>query len=275
MVRIYNCIFTISSLQSFRKFLLEMWFKREDLLYLQFKQSTTAMERQGHLDRFYELLSELEDRLGGRRRLEECHGRMGWPRRGVYFFFEPEELREDRRASRVVRVGTHALKIGSRSTLWERLRQHKGYRSGGGNHRGSIFRFHVGTAIREKEGWEKKFPKWEQRRGIGKAIRKQEFLLEKKVSKHIRLMSFLWLEVDKPPNSIMMRGYIEQNAIGLLSNYGKLDTPEALDPPSSNWLGNHCSNDKVRNSGLWNSNHTDKGYQPNFLKTLEKYLKLM
>ena len=68
------------------------------------------MERLEHLDRFYELLGELEERLGGIRRLGECHGRMGWPRRGVYFYFEPGEFREDGRTSRVVRMGTHALK---------------------------------------------------------------------------------------------------------------------------------------------------------------------
>jgi len=84
------------------------------------------MERREHLDHFYELLSELEDRLGGRRTLGECHGNMSWTKRGVYFFFEPGELREDWRTPRVVRVGTHALKRGSRSTLWGRLRQHRG-----------------------------------------------------------------------------------------------------------------------------------------------------
>ena len=46
------------------------------------------MGRLEYLNRFYELLGELEDRLGGRR------GGMGWPRRGVYFFFGPGERRE-------------------------------------------------------------------------------------------------------------------------------------------------------------------------------------
>ena len=38
--------------------------------------------------RFHELLARLERRVGGVRRLETCDGRMGWPPRGVYFFFE-------------------------------------------------------------------------------------------------------------------------------------------------------------------------------------------
>jgi len=68
------------------------------------------MERLEHINHFYELLEELEDKLGGKRTLGGCNGRMGWPRRGVYFFFEPGELREDGRTPRVVGVGTYAFK---------------------------------------------------------------------------------------------------------------------------------------------------------------------
>jgi hypothetical protein len=35
------------------------------------------------LDRFYELLGRLGGAIGGRRTLADCHGRMGWPSRGV------------------------------------------------------------------------------------------------------------------------------------------------------------------------------------------------
>ena len=84
--------------------------------------------------------------------------------------------------------------------------------------------------------------------------------IEKLVSEHIRSMPPLWLEVGDEPRPNSMRGYIERNAIGLLSNYPKLDTSEALDPPSTDWLGHHSQNEKVRGSGLWNSNHTDEGY---------------
>ncbi|MEX2551954.1 MAG: hypothetical protein WD627_03005, partial [Actinomycetota bacterium] len=99
------------------------------------------------LERFYHLLFELERRVGGKRTLGECHGRMRWPARGVYFFFEPEERRSSYGTMRVVRVGTHALTPGSSSTLWGRLRQHRGRGSGSGNHRGSIFRLHLGAAL--------------------------------------------------------------------------------------------------------------------------------
>ena len=115
------------------------------------------MERINEVARFYYLLVRLERRCGGRRRLGECHGRMGWPWRGVYFFFEPGEHRSDSGAGdRVVRVGTHALAERSGASLWQRLSQHRGSaRHGGGNHRGSIFRLLAGSAIKAHDGTEK------------------------------------------------------------------------------------------------------------------------
>ena len=107
------------------------------------------MSKISRLDRFYYLLDELEGKVGGYRRLGDCHGRMDWPERGVYFFFEPGEMRSVKVSSpRVVRVGTHALKIGAGTTLWKRLRQHRGTKSsGGGNRQGSVFCKLVGNAI--------------------------------------------------------------------------------------------------------------------------------
>ena len=101
--------------------------------------------RLDYLVRFYTLLDRLENKVGGRRRLSTCHGRIDWPQRGIYFFMEDGESRTHTgKGSRIVRVGTHALVSGSQTTLWRRLSQHKGQeKSGGGNHRGSIFRLLV------------------------------------------------------------------------------------------------------------------------------------
>lgn len=98
-----------------------------------------------HIQRFYEILEALEASVGGKRTLETANGRMDWPKRGVYFFFEPgEERTTSGTGLRVVRVGTHALKAGSKSTLWGRLRTHRGRiggsNPGGGNHRGGVRR---------------------------------------------------------------------------------------------------------------------------------------
>lgn len=73
------------------------------------------------LESLYGLLSELRARVGGFRQLRDTNGRSGWPRRGVYFFFDEHETRGSGTGLRVVRVGTHALRSGSLTTLWGRL----------------------------------------------------------------------------------------------------------------------------------------------------------
>lgn len=53
------------------------------------------MSRTSDLDRLYDLLTDLEERVGGKQRLGECTGYMDWPDRGVYFFFSNNEDRGD------------------------------------------------------------------------------------------------------------------------------------------------------------------------------------
>ena len=219
------------------------------------------------LKKFYKALGALSTALGGPRMLADCNGRLGWPMRGVYFFMEDSELRSHTgRGSRIVRVGTHALKTRSRTTLWKRLSQHKGRaRSGSGNHRGSIFRLIVGTALIDKNGYD--FPTWDDRRSSAPAeIRAAERALECEVSKTVGAMRFVWLPIEDDPGPQSKRGYVERNAIALLSNFGK----EPIDPPSSSWLGHHCNRQRVKASGLWNANHVEEQYDPEFLDELER-----
>lgn len=210
---------------------------------------------------FYALLDELAAAVGGPHDLASSHGRSAWPRRGVYFFFEPGETRtHSGDGPRVVRVGTHALKAGSSSTLWRRLSQHRGQtKSGGGNHRGSIFRLIVGASLIERKSI--CFPTWGQGSSAPSAVLAGELALEQVVSKVVGAMPFLCLAVDDEPGRESARGFIERNAIALLSNQGKA----MLDPPSAEWLGHACNRDKVRSSGLWNSNHVDDVCDPRFL----------
>lgn len=220
------------------------------------------MERLKDLIKFYDTLSRLEDKIGGRRRLANCNGRMQWTERGVYFFMEDGEKRTDSGTGhRIVRVGTHALTTGSQTTLWKRLSQHKGTdNSGGGNHRGSIFRLIVGTAI------EKDHPIWGQGQTAPREVRDAELPLEKSVSNLIRAMPFLWLPINDAPGQNSLRGYIERNSIALLSN----TVTDKIDLPSPKWLGHKCDRERVRKSGLWNQNHVDETYNPNFLEILER-----
>ena len=222
-------------------------------------------QRTRHLQQFYELLAQLEHNLGGVRRLSECSGRMAWPHRGVYFFREAGEIRTDTGdGPRVVRVGTHALKASAKTTLWNRLSQHRGNANGsGGNHRGSIFRLITGAALIAKNGYN--YPTWGQGNSAPKEVREGERSLEQRVSAVIGDLPFLWLAVEDEPGPNSLRGYIERNSIGLLSNYGKT----TIDSPSLGWLGQYSDRERVRLSGLWNSNHVDESYNPNFLDTLE------
>lgn len=215
---------------------------------------------------FYSILDHLAGSLGGAKLLAECTGRLSWPRRGVYFFFEAGEQRSDSGdGPRVVRVGTHALTSTSRSKLWTRLSQHRGQTgSGGGNHRGSIFRLIVGTALISRGV--QTCPSWGKGSSAARDIRELEVELERQVSAVIRAMPFIWVAVDDEPGSGSLRGYIERNAIALLSNFGR----DRVDPPSSRWLGHQCDRPRVRESGLWNSNHVDESYDPAFLGELER-----
>ena len=226
-------------------------------------------ERVVEINHFYEILQELENRTGGKLELQNCNGKMKWPTRGVYFFFEPGENRDKTSEPRVVRIGTHALKFNSKTTLWNRLRQHRGSADQRGNHRGSIFRCHIGTAIINKEKLQNKFPNWNNRLA-SREIRQKETPMEKRVSNYIGKMPFIVLSVNDVNGSIK-RSYIEKNSITLLSNFEKIKTSSVVDPPSEDWLGYHCSNGNVKLSGLWNHNHVQhEKVHPEFLNTLEK-----
>lgn len=105
---------------------------------------------------------------------------------------------------------------------------------------------------------------WGKGSSGGSQARTKEHGIEAKVSKRIRAMPFLWLEADDEPSLNSIRKCIERNSIALLSNFKRA----RIDPPSPGWLGQYCSNEKVRKSGLWNVDHIDEGYDPAFLDVL-------
>ena len=230
-------------------------------------------KRLEHVKHFYKLLDVLEGKVGGKRILAECHGRMDWPKRGVYFFFEQGEPRTTSgEGSRVVRVGTHALKSGSKATLWNRLRQHRGKlggrNPGSGNHRGSVFREHVGTALIEKDNWSGEIAGNWGGSNAPRQIKDAEVPLEREISKYIGSMPFIWLEIDDEPSPDSIRGVIERNTISLLSNFCEQSDP--IDPASDNWLGKFAKSDDIKQSGLWNVNHVRECYEPDFLILLDE-----
>ena len=229
------------------------------------------MTRRQDLDRFYSLLDDLEATVGGKRRLGNCDGRMNWPDRGIYFFFHPDETRESSDQLRVTRIGTHAVSEGSSTSLWDRLRTHRGAQRGtyedGGNHRGSVFRKRVGEALIERDSLEEQYPEWGVGSSAGRELRLDELEMERRVSEYIRDLPFLWVDVDDEPSPNSDRAYIERNAIALVSNYDK----ESIDPRREGWVGHHSPVTDIEQSGLWNINHVEEDYQPDFLETLEGY----
>lgn len=190
-----------------------------------------------HLERFYSLLARLSAVPGQGRPLckfSEC--RPSLPERGVYFFQEPGEYRAEKpNILRIVRVGTHAVSAGAKSTLYSRLKAHLGTQTGSGNHRGSVFRRHIGDALARDE---KSVTTW----GVGSSAplavrncataRADEAVLEKRVSEYIGAMPVLWVCIPDEPNRYSERAFIEKNAIALLSNQ-----LAPLDKASEKWLG--------------------------------------
>jgi hypothetical protein len=68
------------------------------------------MNRTDDLIRLYRVLDKLEASLGGKRFLAQLAPSGSWPQRGIYFFFEPGEVRVGSgHGPRLVRIGTHCL----------------------------------------------------------------------------------------------------------------------------------------------------------------------
>ena len=169
---------------------------------------------------------------------------------------------------RLTRVGTQAVSRGSRTSLWTRIRAHRGSLNGtyegGGNHRGSVFRERVGEAMIERHDLDDEYPEWGDGSGAGRDLRLEELEMECWVSDYLRQLPFLWVDVPDEPAPESDRAYLERNAIALLSNYRKAP----IDPWPNEWLGNDSPSQKIRESGLWNVNHVDESYDPAFLDQL-------
>lgn len=140
--------------------------------------------------------------------------------------------------------------------------------SGGGNHRGSIFRLLVGATL---PGSSAEGSRWGQGQSASGEIRRFEAPLEQEVSRIIREMPFVWVDVDDAAHPDSARGVIERGAIALLSNYQKAP----IDRPSLSWRGLLSDREKVRLSGLWNNRHVDEAYDPAFLDAMQSHVERM
>lgn len=209
------------------------------------------MHVQRELDQLYQILEFLRERLDGGRTLEHAMAADGWPRRGIYFFFEDGELRSDVRTPRLVRVGTHGVARTRGTALWQRLAQHRGslggHHPGGGNHRGSVFRHHVGGAMIRRGDFDSRLlTVWsDMRPKEGRRARELEYPIELAVSKYIRSMNVLWVDVLDEVAKESHRKTIERGAIALLGSAARARS----DPPSPSWLGRWVSPAPYRSRG--------------------------
>jgi hypothetical protein len=220
----------------------------------------------------YSILAGLESVVDGPQRLADCDGYMDWPKRDLYVFFAADEQRASSNRPRITRVGTHAVYEGSSTSLWDRLRTHRGALSGtyedGVNHRGSVFRKRIGEAMLHRDGMTDDFPAWGEGSSASRDRRLEELPHERRVSTYIRELPFLWIAVDDPPGPDSDRAYLERNMIALVSNFDRSD----LDPRSTDWLGHHSPREEIRDSGLWNIEHVGESYDPEFLDQLEHWV---
>jgi hypothetical protein len=233
-------------------------------------------KRGADLMRFYRLLDELAALTGGTRRLATASADDIWPRRGVVWFYERgEERAQSGQGPRIVRVATHALKAGLTSSLWDRLAADRTPA-----HRGSQFRGLIGLALCEKLGAAAPTT-WGRGTTLEAAAReakldlaaaeKQEAPIEAAVGMFVGQMPFVFLSVDDEAGPHSQRAFIEKNSIALLSNFARTSVDEA----SSAWLGRQCPREKVRQSGLWHTQHVDEAYDPSFLETMKSCIQEM
>lgn len=217
------------------------------------------------LTRFDKIMREVARAQAGGRLLSQVNGRQIWPERGLYFVVEPVGPGGK---DWITRVGTHAVSAGSRTTLWNRISTHRGAAGhGGGSHRSSIFRSHVGRAL-GRRGDLTLPPSWGVGQSAASEIRAAESTLERKVSNIIGDMRLLWLDIPDDPSSRSDRAYLERNIIGLLSRTNFLGIRSE---PGGAWLGQYSTDWRIVTSGLWNLDHLYYRPDPRFLDVLRAY----
>lgn len=197
------------------------------------------------LDRFYGWIDA--EREAGRAFPFAALSTRVVPKRGVYIFLDPTELNFRGIKPRVVRIGTHAVSAGSQASLRGRLRTHLGPTNEIGNHRGSIFRLHVGRAMLEAGLGLASLPTWGEGQDASPEIKALEQAHEIAVSRYLQRLHVVLLDINDEPSKHSMRARVEMQLIALFS-----DTMRPIDLPSSEWLGLKSPVAPIRQSGLWN-----------------------
>jgi hypothetical protein len=206
---------------------------------------------------------KLCEHIGAARRNRETFylrdlSRRELPERGVYVFLDPSERSSLYEGPRIVRIGTHAVSQGSKATLRGRLRNHLGPSHGGGGHRGSVFRLHVGRAFlnTEPECWGP-MPAWGVEQKASRDVLESELPLEKRVSEYLGGLEVFVLAIDDAPSKASMRAIVETQLIGLMTaDHSPVEASSPL------WLGRHTGVPDIVTTGLWNVRDVGRPYWP-------------
>lgn len=154
------------------------------------------------------------------------------PDNGIYVFFERGEVAARRGGivDRVVRIGTHKRD----GRLRERLSYH--YRT----KCLSVFRKHLGGALlRRGDASDPRLQPWLN--GDGPPLPEVEAMVDRTLREEF---SYACVRVDRQQDRLEL----EQGLIALFARH-------ALTGPSPDWLGRHAVDERIRRSGLWNTQH--------------------
>lgn len=227
------------------------------------KQALAAAKRYRALKQLYLLISKARD--CGKTFLLGDLSKQTLPTRGVYVFLDPNEPNFNGASGRVVRIGTHAVSNGSKSTLRSRLRNHFGLGDGSGNHRGSIFRLHVGRALLEKDGAFDRLNSWGRGQDAPADVRAMERDHEIRVSNYLRALEVFILDIDDAPSKHSFRATVERQLIALCS-----EALQPIDRASEKWLGRHSPMEAIAQSGLWNLRDVGRKYEPESIGSVDE-----
>ena len=220
-----------------------------------YRQAGRVAVRYQAMRKLYEIISKARNE--GNSFLLRDLGRSKIPERGVYIFLDNNEKNILGESGRIVRIGTHAVSSKSKSTLKDRLRNHLGNGDGYGNHRGSIFRLHVGQAIIEKEKIANKLPDW----GVGQQASQETIESEKghesRVSSYLKELEVVVLSINDEASKYSLRASVERQLIALCTEDFK-----PIDSASESWLGKNSPVESIVRSGLWNIRDVGKMYDP-------------
>ncbi|WP_139306116.1 DUF6884 domain-containing protein [Methylomonas sp. LWB] len=217
------------------------------------RKALSDSKRYRDLRQLYGLIKK--SRLSGKTFLLSKLRNQSLPKRGVYVFLDLNEPNFLGEPGRIVRIGTHAVSEGSKATLKNRLRCHAGQIDGTGNHRGSIFRLHVGRALLVKEETVASLTSWGDGQNASAYIRNIEKQHELRVSEYLGSLEVFVIDADDVPSKNSLRASIERQLIALCSEDFQL-----IDHPSKEWLGQFSSMPTIVRSGLWNLRDVGRKY---------------